>query len=196
MAKLVSKVYGDALMQAARDKNVLDDIFEEAQELYQVFEDHQDLIHLLDHPQVVKEEKLQIIRNVFQGNVSDEMMGFLAAVVDKGRQNDILAILGYFIRQVKEEKGIGTAFVTSAVELTKKQKQEVKNKLLATTQYVEFEMNYIVDSSLIGGMVIRIGDRVVDSSIKTRLYELKKQQAYILTMQTVQNRRILILLKK
>ena len=103
------------------------------------------------------------------------MMGFLAAVVDKGRQNDILAILGYFIRQVKEEKGIGTAFVTSAVELTKKQKQEVKNKLLATTQYVEFEMNYIVDSSLIGGMVIRIGDRVVDSSIKTRLYELKKQ---------------------
>ena len=36
-------------------------------------------------------------------------------------------------------------------------------------------MNYIVDSSLIGGMVIRIGDRVVDSSIKTRLYELKKQ---------------------
>ena len=176
MAKLVSKVYGDALMQAARDKNVLDDIFEEAQELYQVFEDHQDLIHLLDHPQVVKEEKLQIIRNVFQGNVSDEMMGFLAAVVDKGRQNDILAILGYFIRQVKEEKGIGTAFVTSAVELTKKQKQEVKNKLLATTQYVEFEMNYIVDSSLIGGMVIRIGDRVVDSSIKTRLYELKKQR--------------------
>ena len=175
MAKLVSKVYGDALLQAAREKNVLDNIFEEAKELYQVFEDHQDLIHLLDHPQVVKEEKFQIIRNVFQGNVSDEMMGFLAAVVDKGRQNDILPILDYFIKQVKEEKGIGTAFVTSAVELTQKQKEQVKSRLLSTTQYVEFEMNYIVDPSLIGGMIIRIGDRVVDSSIKTRLYELKKQ---------------------
>ena len=175
MAKLVSKVYGDALMQTARDKNTLDEIFEEAKNLYQVFGEHQDLIHLLDHPQVVKEEKIQIIRDVFQGKVSDEMMGFLAAVVDKGRQNEILSILDYFIGQVKEEKGIGRAQVTSAVELTDKQKEQVTKKLLTTTRYVEFEMNYIVDPSLIGGMVIRIGDRVVDSSIKTQLYELKKQ---------------------
>ncbi len=175
MAKLVSKVYGDALLEAAREKDKLDAVFEEAKALCQVFEDHQDLIHLLDHPQVVKEEKLRIISDVFQGKVSDEMMGFLAAIVDKGRQNEILPILDYFITQVKEEKGIGRAQVTSAVELTETQKAQVTNKLLTTTRYVEFEMNYIVDPSLIGGMVIRIGDRVVDSSIKTRLYELKKQ---------------------
>ena len=175
MAKLVSKVYGDALMQTAREKNTLDEIFEEAKNLYQVFGEHQDLIHLLDHPQVVKEEKIQIIRDVFQGKVSDEMMGFLAAVVDKGRQNEILSILDYFSGEVKEEKGIGRAQVTSAVELTEEQKKQVTDKLLTTTRYVEFEMNYIVDPSLIGGMVIRIGDRVVDSSIKTQLYELKKQ---------------------
>ena len=175
MAKLVSKVYGDALLEAAREKDKLDAVFEEAKALCQVFEDHQDLIHLLDHPQVVKEEKLRIISDVFQGKVSDEMMGFLAAIVDKGRQNEILPILDYFITQVKEEKGIGRAQVTSAVELTETQKAQVTNKLLTTTRYVEFEMNYIVDPSLIGGMVIRIGDRVVDSSIKTQLYELKKQ---------------------
>lgn len=175
MAKLVSKVYGDALLEAAREKDKLDAVFEEAKALCQVFEDHQDLIHLLDHPQVVKEEKLRIISDVFQGKVSDEMMGFLAAIVDKGRQNEILPILDYFITQVKEEKGIGRAQVTSAVELTETQKAQVTNKLLTTTRYVEFEMNYIVDPSLIGGMVIRIGDRVVDSSIRTQLYELKKQ---------------------
>ena len=175
MAKLVSKVYGDALMQAAREKDKLDSIFEEAKTLCQVFGENQDLIHLLDHPQVVMEEKIQMIRIVFQGNVSDELMGFLTAIVDKGRQNEILSILDYFIGQVKEEKRIGRAQVTSAVELTAKQKEQVKEKLLATTRYVEFEMNYIVDPSLIGGMVIRIGDRVVDSSIKTQLYELKKQ---------------------
>ena len=175
MAKLVSKVYGDALLEAAREKDKLDAVFEEAKALCQVFEDHQDLIHLLDHPQVVKEEKLRIISDVFQGKVSDEMMGFLAAIVDKGRQNEILPILDYFITQVKEEKGIGRAQVTSAVELTETQKAQVTNKLLTTTRYVEFEMNYIVDPSLIGGMVIRIGDRVVDSSIKNPLYELKKK---------------------
>ena len=145
MAKLVSKVYGDALMQAAREKGKLDEVYEESLELYGIFQEQQDLIHLLDHPQVVKEEKIQIICNVFQGKVSDEMMG------------------------------IGTALVTSAVEMTDAQKEQVKSKLLATTRYVEFDMDYSVDPSLIGGMVIRIGDRVVDSSIKTRLYELKKQ---------------------
>ena len=76
---------------------------------------------------------------------------------------------------MKEYKKIGTAYVTSAVELKDAQKAQIKEKLLATTQYVEFEMNYEVDPSLIGGMIIRIGDRVVDSSIKTQLYELKKQ---------------------
>ena len=58
------------------------------------------------------------------------------------------------------------------MEMTDAQKEQVKSKLLATTRYVEFDMDYSVDPSLIGGMVIRIGDRVVDSSIKSRLFEL------------------------
>ena len=53
-------------------------------------------------------------------------------------------------------------------------KEKVENKLRETTDYVSFEINYIVDESLIGGMVIRIGDRVVDSSIKTKIDEIAK----------------------
>ena len=175
MAKLVSKVYGDALFQAAEEKNCLDAIYEEVLALQTVFEENKELMQILNHPQVVKEEKLQIITNVFEGKVSGEMMGFLLTVVAKGRQNELPAMFGYFASLVKEARKIGTAYVTSAVELTQAQKTQIKERLLATTQYVEFEMNYEVDSSLIGGMIIRIGDRVVDSSIKTQLYELKKQ---------------------
>ena len=51
----------------------------------------------------------------------------------------------------------------------------LEKKLLETTAYVAVEMHYSVDPALLGGMVIRIGDHVVDSSIKTRLYELKKE---------------------
>lgn len=175
MAKLVSKVYGDALFQAAEEKNCLDAIYEEVLALQTVFKENKELMQLLTHPQVVKEEKLQIMTNVFEGKVSCEMMGFLLTVVTKGRQSDLSSMFQYFVELVKEFKKIGTAYVTSAVELKDSQKAQIKERLLATTQYVEFEMNYEVDSSLIGGMIIRIGDRVVDSSIKTRLYELKKQ---------------------
>jgi F-type H+-transporting ATPase subunit delta len=83
-------------------------------------------------------------------------------------------VFDYFINLVKEEKKIGSASVTTAVSLTDAQKAKVEQKLLDTTKYESFEMNYSVDESLIGGMVIRIGDRVVDSSIKTKLYELSR----------------------
>ena len=87
----------------------------------------------------------------------------------------MISILEYFIQRVKEFKKIGAAYVTSAVELGAEQKAALEKRLLETTGYVQFEMHYDVDASLLGGMVIRIGDRVVDSSIKTRLYELKKE---------------------
>ena len=59
--------------------------------------------------------------------------------------------------------------------LTDEQKKHLVEKLKETTKYESFEMNYQVDEALIGGMVIRIGDRVVDSSIKTKLYNLSRE---------------------
>lgn len=174
MAKLVSKVYGDALFEAAMEKQVTDTVFEEVSALQVIFQENPDLVRTLNHPKIVKEEKISILENIFSGKVSDELMGFLTIIVDKGRQNDIPSIFTYFMEKVKEYKKIGTAYVSSAVELKEDQKAQIKGKLLSTTEYKEFEMVYNVDPSLIGGLVIRIGDRVVDSSIKTQLYELKK----------------------
>ena len=65
--------------------------------------------------------------------------------------------------------------ITTAMAMSDAQKEKVEKKLLETTKYESFEMCYHVDESLIGGMLIRIGDRVVDSSIKTKLYELSKE---------------------
>ena len=64
--------------------------------------------------------------------------------------------------------------MTTAVPLKDSQCKEVEKKLLDTTRYKSMEISYDVDASLIGGMVIRIGDRVVDSSIRTKLSELQK----------------------
>ena len=83
------------------------------------------------------------------------------------------AIFAYFTELVRESEKMGTAYVDTAVELTEDQKQAVKNKLLATTSYQTFDVYYHVDPTLIGGMVIRVGDRVVDSSIRTKLEDRK-----------------------
>jgi F-type H+-transporting ATPase subunit delta len=179
MAKLVSKTYGDALFEIAAGEGRTDAFFEEAEGVLSVLRENAELSKLMNHPKIIKEEKIQIIENIFKGRVSDEMVGLLRMIVEKGHFGELEGVLEYFIAQVKESKNIGTAYVTTAMELSGEQKEQVVRKLIETTKYVEFEMHYDVDAGLIGGMVIRIGDRVVDSSIKTKLYDLSRELSKI-----------------
>lgn len=174
MAKLVSTTYGDALFDLALEENNLHEMRMEVEALRQIFIENQELSDILGHPQMEKTAKITLMENIFKGKCSDHMMGFLALVIEKGRQSDILAILDYFIGRAKEEEGIGTAHVTTAIELTAKGQKVIEDRLLELTKYKSFETEFAVDESLIGGMVIRIGDRVVDSSIQTKLQNMKK----------------------
>lgn len=175
MAKLVSTTYGDALFDLALEENALHDMRMEAEALQDIFKENQELNDILSHPEMEKEGKIKLLESIFQGRCSQNMMGFLVLVVEKGRQREILPILDYFIRRAKEEEGIGCAHVTTAVELTEKGKTVIEKRLIQLTKYESFETLYEVDESLIGGMVIRIGDRVVDSSIRTKLQNMKKE---------------------
>ena len=75
MAKLVSKTYGDALFETAVEEHRVDDFFEETEGILRVLEENEELSRLMSHPQVVKEEKMQLIENIFKGKVSDEIVG-------------------------------------------------------------------------------------------------------------------------
>ena len=174
MAKLVSKTYGDALFAVALEENRMDEFFEAVKVVADILRTNEDFGKLMNHPKIMKEDKVKIVEETFGGNIPREIVGIMTLLVTKGRAEAILSVFDYFIALVKEEKKIGSASVATAVALTDAQKAKVEQKLLDTTKYESFEMNYSVDESLIGGMVIRIGDRVVDSSIKTKLYELSR----------------------
>lgn len=174
MAKLVSKTYGEALFDLALEDGTLTTIIEEVNVVKEAIEKNPDLLKLLSHPKIKKEEKISVIENIFKGRVSDSLVGFLVIVVQKDRYDDLDGIFEYFVAKVREYKNIGVASITSAVELAEEQKKQVEQRLLQTTKYSQFELTFHVDKSLIGGLVIRIGDRVVDSSIKTKLQMLAK----------------------
>lgn len=175
MAKLISKTYGDALFELAVEEDKVDALLEEIGQLQQVLSENEEFGRLMNHPKIIKEEKIQVAKNVFGGRLSDELLGFLIIIISKDRYRDIDAILDYFVAEVKQYKGIGVATVTTAVPLREEQCRKIERRLLDTTSYTKMEMNYLLDKSLIGGMVIRIGDRVVDSSINTKLNELQKE---------------------
>ena len=175
MAKLVAGTYGEALFSLACEENKVDSLYDEVLALEDILEQNPDLTALMNHPKVTKEEKQKVIKEVFEGRASGELTGFLNLLLQKDRYSELPAILKFFESRVKEHKGIGVAYVTSAVELSAARKKEIEAKLLSTTSYRSMEMNFTVDESLIGGLVIRIGDRVVDSSIKTKLEGLKRE---------------------
>ncbi|MCM1386554.1 MAG: F0F1 ATP synthase subunit delta [Bacillus sp. (in: Bacteria)] len=174
MAKLISKTYGDALFELAVEENKVDSLLEEIEQLQKVLKENDEFGKLMTHPKINKEEKLQVVTNVFKGRISDELLGFITIIISKDRYQEIDEILEYFLAEVKKYKGIGVATVTTAVPLREEQCKQIEQKLLDTTDYRSMEMNYKLDAALIGGMVIRIGDRVVDSSISTKLSELQK----------------------
>lgn len=175
MAKLVDKTYGDALFELALEKGQTDTYFEECQSILEILKENDELLKLMTHPKISKEEKVQVIENVFKGRVNDDITGFLVLILKKDRQTMITEILEYFIDRVKDFKKIGVAFVTTAVPLDEAMKKSVEKRLIATTDYQSFEMNYNVDKDIIGGMIIRIGDRVVDSSIRSKIESMAKE---------------------
>ena len=174
MAKLVSKIYGDALFEIALEKDQLDHFLEAIEVVKKLLQENVSFGQLLNHPKVTKEEKVHIIEEAFGTYLPEEVVGMFVLLVEKGHATEIDSVLAYFIDRVKEEKKIGCVFVTTAIELNDAKKKTVEDRILETTSYESLEMYYEVDESLIGGMVIRIGNRVMDSSIKTKLYELTR----------------------
>ena len=152
MAKLVSKTYGDALFELAVETDSLDMIMEEAQAVSEAFSDNAELLKILTHPKITPQEKITIVENIFKGRVSETMLGFLVTVGNKNRYTELENILAYFLNRVKEYKKIGVVSVTSATAMTEEQKAQLEAKLL---------------------------DRVVDSSIRTKLTNMAKELSKI-----------------
>ena len=145
MAKLVSKTYGEALFEIAMEsgEDKAQELMEEIRGIEAVLSQNPEFNGLMEHPGIPKQEKLQTLKEVFHGRVSEELESFLEIIVSKERYKDMTDIFSYFVERVKETK--------------------------------KMEMHYAVDQSIIGGMIIRINDRVVDSSVRTKLDGLKKQ---------------------
>ena len=122
MAKLVSKTYGDALFELALEENKMDSLLTEVKVISEALRENRDLARLMNHPKIVKEEKVSLIEEIFKGRVSLELVGLMRMIVQKDHYQELLSVFEYFTNRVKEYKNIGTAYVTSAFELSEEQK--------------------------------------------------------------------------
>ena len=175
MAKLVSKVYGDAYVSEISEKNIdLNLALEEIKGIKGIFIENNKISRLLDSPKMDDDEKANFIRGIFENRIGNESLGLLLTIIEKKRQGEFINIFDYIIDCLKELLGIGKAKITTSLPLRDSKKKELEKRILETSHYNSLESEYVVDESIIGGIVIRIGDRVVDSSVKTKIEKMRK----------------------
>lgn len=175
MAKLVSKVYGDALFSLALEENKLEDLWKETAVARQTIADNPEFLSVLCHPEMTQEKKLSMLEDVFGKELSQEMMGLFNVLVQKGRIGEVLSVLDYFDEQVKEYLKIGLVDVSTPLPLSDSQKEQIENKLLEVSRYETLSVSYHVDESLLGGMVIRIGNQILDNSIRSKIDVMSRE---------------------
>lgn len=187
MAKLASKVYGDALFDLAVEKQMTDTLYEEAQQVRQLVLADEKMNQVMDHPGISRQEKAELLQKVLEGQVSKEMAGFLRIVQEKDRYAETAAMLDYFEARIKDYKKIGVVYISTPMELKEIQKKQIEEKILDSSPYETLECYYTVCPELMGGMVIRIKDRVVDSSLKHKLECLSKNLLHLQIGKKVQS---------
>lgn len=173
MVELVAKRYGTAIYQLAIEKDQIDIVAEEIASIKEVLETEEDFVQILNHPKIVVEEKIALVESIFKGKVSDDVMGLIVLTIVKGRQSHLIDIIEYCEAEIDAHNNIVTAYVISTEKLDKPHKEQLKQRLEDITGKT-VNMMYDVDGSLIGGMIIRIGDRILDNSIKGKIANMSK----------------------
>ncbi|AEG61891.1 F0F1 ATP synthase subunit delta [Desulforamulus ruminis] len=170
----VARRYAQALYEIAVAKNTLEVLEKEMKGVAEAIEGSRELQKALYHPQVLPGQKKELLKAIFGDKVSQETINFLGLVVDKRRENYFSGIAAEFVALANAARNTAAASITSAVELGEEQKQEIL-KVLTKLSGKEVDPVFMVDPSLIGGVVVRIGDKIIDGSIKTRLATLKSR---------------------
>ncbi len=174
MAEKLERVYAEALFELCCEEYCLKDTFDELSSLNDIFKSNEDFIGLLSSPLLSEDEKNEVISNVFNGEVSKLTLNFLCVLSAKKRMNFFTGIYDEFKVMYLEETGILEVNITTAAEISANSREKLIHKLEKVTGK-KIILNQKIDKSLLGGIKVQYGDKEIDSSVKSKLDDLKKQ---------------------
>ncbi|MDE0809666.1 MAG: F0F1 ATP synthase subunit delta [Alphaproteobacteria bacterium] len=165
--------YASALYELAEGENALDNVAADLTRLRQLIAESPDLERLIRSPAMSRDDQAKGMAAVLEkGSAHVLTQKFVGAVAMNRRMFSIADMTKAFLDELARRRGEVAAEVTSAVELTKKQIGSV-NAALREAVGQKVAVNHAVDPSLIGGLVVRVGSCMIDSSIKTKLQRLQ-----------------------
>jgi F-type H+-transporting ATPase subunit delta len=171
----IARVYGNALFEAAKDKGKLDGIHQQLGEFADALAENRDMQLFLFSPYFSSAEKLEGLEKAISG-AEPELVNFLGLLIDKHRMPVIFRIRRQLDELWKKENKRLDVTVTSAIELDPDVVDSIGKRIEEQTgQTIELQSR--VDENVLGGVVLQVGNVVLDASIRNRLEKLRKTVA-------------------
>ncbi len=170
---VVSKRYAKALFELAAEKSVVSEVEEQLKLIAQTIEANPELTHFLNFPNIDLAKKISVLKDAFKGNLSDIVYNTIGLMLEKGRQDLLGDLHNDYVKLSNEALGLADATVYSAKPLSDKESEQVAaqfSKLLNKKIRIE----QVVEPKLIGGIQVRIGDRLYDGSIAGKLSKMEQ----------------------
>ena len=171
----IARVYSEALFEAAKDAGKLDEVREQLGEFAEALDENRELAVFFFSPYFSSAEKRDGIKNAVSG-AEPELVNFLELLAEKHRMPAIFRIRREFDRLWAQENRQLEVELTSAVELDPEIAEQVGEEIAKQTDR-KVELSTNVDPDVLGGLVLRVGNMVLDTSIRTRLERLRREIA-------------------
>ncbi len=168
----IGKEYGAALFMLAAEENARDEYAASLEKLENIFREEAEYLSFLSSPGIALCERLSAIEAAFAEILPQNVLSFVQLMCEKGRIENFFEAAEEYYALLNASKHISCAKVISAVEITSDEKDRLHSKL-AEISGGEVEIEYSVDASLLGGIIVELDGKIMDGSLRNRLREIK-----------------------
>lgn len=166
--------YAKSLLDLSIERNQLETIYADVLFLKRLLK-NRELVLMLKSPIVTSDKKQAVLDALSEGRISELTHSFSALLIRKGRESNLPEILDAFIGQYKEYKNIRVVKLTTATPVSEEVKNSIIDKVKGMQGMANIELETVVDPAIIGGFLLQVGDKVLDSTISTELNNISKQ---------------------
>ncbi|MGD7042998.1 F0F1 ATP synthase subunit delta [Jeotgalibacillus proteolyticus] len=170
----VANRYAQALFELANQHGQVETVESELRTVQQVLSDNPDYILLLQSPKLTKEQKKQLVHQSFSG-LSHNVVNTLSMLIDRRRETEIAPMADAFIELSLANRGTAVAHVHSATKLSETDKASISQAFAQRVGKQSLQIHNIVDPTLLGGMRVRIGNRIFDGTLRSKLNRLERE---------------------
>ncbi|MFW2489859.1 F0F1 ATP synthase subunit delta [Clostridium chromiireducens] len=172
MYEYLDRRYALALYEIAERNNKVDEYIQDLKEVCDLIENNTDFYEIVKHPEINTTKKKQLFTDLFKGKIDDELLSFMLVLIEKNRILDLRGKLNQLINIDLERKNILRGVVKTAVPIL--QEELEKLTVIFEKKYekkILFETE--IDKSVLGGVYLRIGNDVIDGTVRSKIQEMK-----------------------